>query len=273
MGGARSPRGSGLSPTAGERSSRSVAAAARRRRGACSNLRGGRLSRQAAWMVVKKYGTVADRHRTFTARAPPLVRDASARPRCRSARRSGDARSRVHLDHPGVHARQPGTVVGRSTASTRSNAKLSDVPGMAVHSRGGSSPRCRVPCHRHPTRNGPSRGVHARRGRVLAPAPEPRSAPLRAGRAQLRRATTGRDAAAGCWRAVARHRQGRGRPQHPPAGSPPAIGRPHRTACPRPRTHRAMLAANGSDPVTVDLAEEPAPPGPTSKRPTVRWRP
>ena len=127
------------------------------------NLRGGRLSRQAAWMVVKKYGQQAGiGDRSVAARAPPLVRDAPARPRRRPARRPGDARPRVDLDHPGVHPRQPGTAVGRLPQRPSAGG----VPvKLVVRPRdgrppvpGGSSPRCRGPRRRPPTRSGPSRG-------------------------------------------------------------------------------------------------------------------
>ncbi len=78
------------------------------------NLRGGRLSRQAAWLIVKKYGERAGiGDRPVAARAAPLVRHPPARPRRRPARRAGDARPRVDLDHPGVHQGQPGAPVGR----------------------------------------------------------------------------------------------------------------------------------------------------------------
>ena len=76
------------------------------------NQRGARLSRQAAWAMVKKYGDrVGLGRQAVAARAAALVRDPSARSRRRSAHRAGAARPRVDLDDPGVHEGQPGAAV------------------------------------------------------------------------------------------------------------------------------------------------------------------
>ena len=74
------------------------------------NSRGARLSRQAAWAVIRKYGDRAglDGARPVAARAAPQVRHAPARPRRRPARRARAARARLDLDDAGVHQGQPG---------------------------------------------------------------------------------------------------------------------------------------------------------------------
>ena len=80
------------------------------------NQRGARLSRQAAWAVVKKYGDrVGLGAAPVAARAAALVRDPPARPRRRPAHRAGDARPRLDLDDAGVHQGQPGAAVARCT--------------------------------------------------------------------------------------------------------------------------------------------------------------
>ena len=78
------------------------------------NTRGGRLTRQAAWQVIKKYGDTR-RHRrpAVAARAAPLVCDPPARPRRRPPGRAGDARPCVDLDDADLHQGQPGATVGR----------------------------------------------------------------------------------------------------------------------------------------------------------------
>ena len=48
----------------------------------------------------------------LAARAPPLVRDTHARPRCRPAGGAGAARPREHLDHAGVHEGLTGAAAG-----------------------------------------------------------------------------------------------------------------------------------------------------------------
>ena len=70
------------------------------------NVRGGRLTRQAVFGMVRAYG-----ERVGLALAPthaaPLVRDAHAPRRGRSAGTSGDARTRGHLDDADLHSRRP----------------------------------------------------------------------------------------------------------------------------------------------------------------------
>ncbi len=53
------------------------------------------------------------RRQAVAARAPALLRHAPPRPRCRPSHRPGVARARIHLDHPGLHACQPGTTFRR----------------------------------------------------------------------------------------------------------------------------------------------------------------
>ena len=70
------------------------------------NARGGRLSRQSAWSVLR---ACAERAHVggppVAAHAAPLVRHAPARGRRRRARRAGAARPRVGHDDPDLHAR------------------------------------------------------------------------------------------------------------------------------------------------------------------------
>ena len=68
------------------------------------NQRGGRLSRQAGWAIVTRYGSTSRPARPAEpARAAPLVRHPHARPRRGPASRPGAARARLDLDHAGVH--------------------------------------------------------------------------------------------------------------------------------------------------------------------------
>ena len=64
------------------------------------NARGGRLSRQGAWGVVRRYG---DRAGLGAALTPHVLRHPHARPRRRHPGGPGAVGPRVHRDHPGVH--------------------------------------------------------------------------------------------------------------------------------------------------------------------------
>ena len=75
------------------------------------NHRGARLSRQAAWAMVKQYGDRIGLGDAVAARAAALVCDPPARSRRRPADRPGAARPRVDLDDAGVHQGQPGAAV------------------------------------------------------------------------------------------------------------------------------------------------------------------
>ncbi len=76
-----------------------------RRRRRVPEPRGGRLSRQGAWAIVRAYGDPGRARRAALAPRPaPLLRHPHARPRRRHPRRAGAARPRLDLDHPGVHA-------------------------------------------------------------------------------------------------------------------------------------------------------------------------
>ena len=77
------------------------------------NLRGARLTRQAAWAMVKKYG---DRSASVEQLSPHVLRHSCA---THLLDHGADlrivqetARSRVDLDDPGVHQGQPGAAVG-----------------------------------------------------------------------------------------------------------------------------------------------------------------
>ena len=68
------------------------------------NTRGGRLSRQGAWAVVRLYGDrVRPRRAADAARPPPLLRHSSSRPRRRPSGGAGAPRPRVRCHDPGVH--------------------------------------------------------------------------------------------------------------------------------------------------------------------------
>ena len=69
------------------------------------NARGGRLSRQSAWAVLRAGGRAGRRRRRrLAAHAAALVRHPPARRRRRRPRRPGAARPRLGDDHPGLHA-------------------------------------------------------------------------------------------------------------------------------------------------------------------------
>ena len=92
------------------------------------NQRGGRLSRQAAWLVVKKYGDRAGHPRApLAARAAPLVRHAPARPRRRPARScrrcSATRRSRPRRSTPRSARSGSGTSTARPTPAPPSNRR------------------------------------------------------------------------------------------------------------------------------------------------------
>ena len=240
------------------------------------NLRGGRLSRQAAWMVVKKYGQLAG---IGTDLSPHVLRHSCA----------------THLLDHGADLRVVQEMLGHASISTTqvytrvSQERLWDVyrkrpstggqpvklvvrprDGRPPHA-GGSSPRCRAPRRRPSDEEWAESWLTARRGRVLAPPAEPRSAPLRAGRAELRRAATGRHAAGGRRRPPPRHRQGRRRPQHPRSGHRPPDRRSYRTAC--GATSTTSGSAPSCSPPTAPTpspstsSPNAAPPGPTSRPP------
>ena len=101
------------------------------------NLRGARLSRQAAWAMVKKYGDrIGLGHQAVAARAAAFVCDPSARSRGRSSNRPGAARARVDLDDAGVHEGQPGAALRRlpigASASARSMNRSPRRPSRAA---------------------------------------------------------------------------------------------------------------------------------------------
>ena len=78
------------------------------------NARGGRISRQACWSIVRTRGRPGGPRRApVTPRAAPLVRHAHARPGRRPAGRPGAARAREHLDHAGVHEGLARAAAGR----------------------------------------------------------------------------------------------------------------------------------------------------------------
>ena len=69
------------------------------------NARGGRLSRQSAWTVLRRAAQRAgDREGDLTAHAPALLRDTPAGRRCRRPRGPGAPGPRLRHDHPGLHA-------------------------------------------------------------------------------------------------------------------------------------------------------------------------
>ena len=233
------------------------------------NQRGGRLSRQAAWMVVKKYGERAGiGDRSVAARAAPLVRDAPARPRRRPARRAGDARPRVDLDHPGVHPGQPGTAVGRlpvgPSAGGARGEQAAVRPRRPYHLAGGSSRRCRGPRRRTADEEWAESWLLPAEVALWRRMTEPRPAPLRAGRpatsSSAARRRRGRRSPAPCSTTSARSTSAsasRVGSRRPPGR------RPHRPAA-RATTTTSGSAPNcspasGSDPVTVDLVAERGP--------------
>ena len=102
----------------------------RRRRGRVLEPARGRLTRQAAWAVVRRYGSGPGSARsTVAACAPPLLRHPSARPRRRPARRAGTARPRLDLDDAGVHEGQPGAVWRSTAPPTPGPARGAGEPG------------------------------------------------------------------------------------------------------------------------------------------------
>ena len=81
-----------------------------------SNARGGRLTRQGAWLIVRAAGDRAGLRRPpVPARAAALVRHPHARPRGRHPGGAGAARPRQPLDHAGVHQGVARSGCGRST--------------------------------------------------------------------------------------------------------------------------------------------------------------
>ena len=78
------------------------------------NARGGPLSRVGFWKILKAHGRRAGiRGGAEPARAPPLVRHASARARRRPARDPDDARPRRPVDDADLHARARGAAANR----------------------------------------------------------------------------------------------------------------------------------------------------------------
>ena len=70
------------------------------------NARGGRLSRQGAWDVLRRYARLVDLEGKLTpARPAALLRHAHARPRGRHPGGAGAAGPRLDQHHAGVHAR------------------------------------------------------------------------------------------------------------------------------------------------------------------------
>ena len=126
------------------------------------NARGGRISRQACWSIVRNAGArVGLDGPPLAARAAALVRDAHARSGRRPAGRPGAARPRQHLDHPGVHEGLAGAAAGR----LRRRAPAG--PGARSGLTGGRSPvervRSGVPSgHVRCDRGGTARGAHGR---------------------------------------------------------------------------------------------------------------
>ena len=89
-------------PGDGARPSGAAAATPRR---VFLNMRGGRLSRQGAWDVLRRYARPGrPRGQAHPARAAALVRHAHARPRRRHPGRAGAARARLDQHDAGVHA-------------------------------------------------------------------------------------------------------------------------------------------------------------------------
>ena len=77
------------------------------------NARGGRLTRQGAWLIVRAAGDRAGLVRPpVPPRAPALVRHPHARPRGRHPGRAGAAGPRQPVDHPGVHEGLAGAAPG-----------------------------------------------------------------------------------------------------------------------------------------------------------------
>ena len=77
------------------------------------NARGGRLSRQSCWTIVRRAGErVGLDARPVAARAAAFLCHPHARPRRRSAGRAGAARPRQHLDDAGVHEGVARTAAG-----------------------------------------------------------------------------------------------------------------------------------------------------------------
>ena len=73
--------------------------------------RGGAMTRQAFWQLIKRYAA-GRRHRpgkTLAARAAPRLRHPPAQPRRRPARRATAARPCRHLDDADLHSRRPRT--------------------------------------------------------------------------------------------------------------------------------------------------------------------
>ena len=119
------------------------------------NRRGGRLTRQGAWLVVKRWGDRGGpRGPAHASRPAALVRHAHARPRRRHPIRPGAARSCLGQHHAGVHegvGRTPGGGVPRrppagsgrgpvNTVRTRGGRRSTCTPHVrGVRSRGGGA--------------------------------------------------------------------------------------------------------------------------------------
>ena len=68
------------------------------------NQRGGRLSRQGLWLIVRRHGDAAGIGSLLTPScAAPFLRHPHARRRCRHTHSAGDARPRLDLHHPDLH--------------------------------------------------------------------------------------------------------------------------------------------------------------------------
>ena len=203
------------------------------------NRRVGGLSARRPGRWCKQYGG-GPGSRALAARAAPLVRDAPARPRRRPARRAGDARARLDLDHAGVHEGQPGAAVRRVPRRPPAGA------GMKISTCRAASPRrSRRSRHRPRTSSGPSGGSW-RRARAVAAlsAADRRHAILVARRFPERRPGRRRQKLpARCSTTPARSPRGS---VPSPTSSRPSSGRgPSLPAVPRPRAARRPAGRGG----------------------------
>ena len=68
--------------------------------------RGGAMTRQMFWLLIKKHARAAGITTPLSPHAAPCLRDAPAQPRRRPARGTDAARPRRHLDDPDLHPRR-----------------------------------------------------------------------------------------------------------------------------------------------------------------------